>query len=220
MVNKRKHETTRLKLARAICSACSTIKMEKDKYAPFPLAQFLECHNQSAWIAVVNSWIRKPAVLEKYLEIAHDIVFYTNAYDNNAGMYGKAGLGMLTPILWSDAQRQSDQVGYLRAQKSQLLYDEIEARGTTDSKANAASKRGIKPGLDGKTSVLPVKGDGIRRVHLLLLSLGCTRSKDLREAKDELRLLHEKFTGDARLVTAITETKEKLESAALLGVAQ
>ena len=76
MVNKRKHETTRLKLARAICSACSTIKMEKDKYAPFPLAQFLECHNQSAWIAVVNSWIRKPAVLEKYLEIAHDIVFY------------------------------------------------------------------------------------------------------------------------------------------------
>ena len=36
--------------------------------------------------------------------------------------------------------------------------------------------------------------------------------------KDELRLLHEKFTGDARLETAITETKERLEAAALLGV--
>ena len=54
---------------------------------------------------------------------------------------------------------------------------------------------------------------------MLLLSLGCTRSKYLREVKDELRLLHEKFTGDARLETAIAETKEKLESAALLGVA-
>ena len=67
--------------ARGISPACSESNMEKDKYAPFPLAQFLECHTQSAWIAVVNSWIRKPAVLEKYLEIAHDIVFYTNAYD-------------------------------------------------------------------------------------------------------------------------------------------
>ena len=34
-----------------------------------------------------------------------------------------------------------------------------------------------------------------------------------------LRLLHEKFTGDARLEIAIAETKEKLEAAALLGVA-
>ena len=114
IVNKRKHETTRLKLARAIGPACSATKMEKDKYAPFPLAQFLECHTQSAWTAVANSWIRKPAVLDKYLEIAHGIVFYTNVYDNNAGMYGKAGLGMLTPILWSDAQKLSEQVGYLR----------------------------------------------------------------------------------------------------------
>ena len=133
MVNKRKYETTRLKLARATSPACLANKMEKAKCAPFPLAQFLECHTQSAWIAVINSWICKPAVLGKYLEIAHDIVFYTNcnAYDNNADMtlYGKAGLGMLTPILWPDAQRQSDQVEYLRAQKSQLLYDEIEALG-------------------------------------------------------------------------------------------
>ena len=92
MVNKCKLETTRLKLARAISSACSASKMEKDTYSPFPLAQFLECHTQTAWIAVTNQWIRKPAVMEKYLEIAHDIVFYTNAHDNNAGMYGKAGL--------------------------------------------------------------------------------------------------------------------------------
>ena len=56
-------------------------------------------------------------------------------------------------------------------------------------------------------------------MHLLLLSRGCTRSKDLREVKDELCLLYENFTGDARLETTIAETKEKLESAALLGVA-
>ena len=64
LVNKRKLETTRLKLAKAISSACSTNKMEKDKYAPFPLAQFLDCHTQKAWIAVVNinAWIRKPAL--------------------------------------------------------------------------------------------------------------------------------------------------------------
>ena len=128
---------------------------------------------------------------------------------------------MLNPVMWSEAraQKQFDQIGYLRSQKSELLYDEIEALGATYPKANAASKRGIKTGLDGKTSILPVKGDGIRRVHLLLLSLGCTRSKDPREVKDELCLLHEKFTGDARLEKAIAQTKEKLESAALVGVA-
>ena len=119
-------------------------------------------------------------MLGKYLEIAHDIVFYTNAYDSNAGMYGKAGLCMLTPVMWSEAQKQFDQIGYLRAQKSELLHDEIEALGTTYPKANTASKRGIKTGLDGKTSIVPVNGDGVRRVHLLLLFLGCTRSKDLR----------------------------------------
>ena len=68
LVNKRKLETTRLKLAKAISSACSTTKMEKAKYAPFPLAQFTDCHTQTAGIAVVNLWTRKPAVLEKYLE--------------------------------------------------------------------------------------------------------------------------------------------------------
>ena len=76
-----------------------------------------------------------------------------------------------------------------------------------------------KTGLDGKTAILPVNGDGVRRVHLLLISLGCTRSNDLREVKDVLRLLHEKFTGNARLETAITDAKAKLESAAPLGVA-
>ena len=220
MVNMRKLETTRLKLARFVSPACSGSRMEKDKYPPFPLAQFLECHTQPAWIAVTNQWIRKPAaaVLEKYLEIAHDNVFFTNAYDNNTGMYGKAGICMLNPVLWTEGQKLVDPIGYLRSQKSELLYDKIEALGTTYAKANSASKRGIKTGLDGKTSILPVKGDGVRRVHRILLSLGCTRSKDLREVKDELRLLHEKFTGDARLETAITQTKEKLESAALLGV--
>jgi hypothetical protein len=203
LVNKLKLETTRLKLARAVSSARSTNKMEKDKYDPFPLAQFLECHTQKAWIAVVNAWIRKPAVLEKYLENAHDIVFYTNAYDNNAGMYGKSGLGMLAPVMWAAAQKITDLAGYLRAERSQTLYDEIESLGVTYTKASAASKKGIKTGLDGKTSVLPVKGVGIRRIHLLLLSLGCTRTKDLRETRDMLRLLHEKFTGDARLETAI-----------------
>ena len=48
LVNKRKLETVRLKLAKAINSAASANKMEKDKYAPFPLAQFLECHTQKA----------------------------------------------------------------------------------------------------------------------------------------------------------------------------
>ena len=96
-------------------------------------------------------------------------MFYTNAYDNNAGMYGKSGLGMLAPVMRSATQKDLDPAGYLRAERSQLLYDEIESLGATYTKANAASKRGIKTGLDGKTSVLPVKGDGIRRVHLLVL---------------------------------------------------
>ena len=219
LVNKRKLETVRLKLAKAINSACSANKMEKEKYASFPLDKFLECHTQKAWIAVINAWITKPAVLEKYLEIAHDIVFYCNAYDVNAGLYGKSGLGMLAPVMWSATQKLADPAGFLRSERSETLYNEIEALGVTYSKASAASKKGVKTGLDGKTSILPIKGDGIRRAHLLLLSLGCTRSKDLRENRDMLRLLHEKFTGDARLETAIQETKEQLEAAALLGVA-
>ena len=141
MVNNRKLETTRMKLARLISSACSASKMEKDKYSPFPLAQFLECHTQPLWIAVTNQWIRKPAVLEKYLEIAHDIVFFTNAYDNNMGTYSKAGLGTLSPVLWTDAQKRFDPIGYLRCQKSELLYAKIEAPGSTYPKANSASKR-------------------------------------------------------------------------------
>ena len=210
LVNKRtcRLESARLKLAKSISPICTIYKMEKDKYAPLPLAQFTEYHTQSAWIAVVNLWLRKPAVLEKYLEIAHDIGFFTNVYDNNKGIYGKAGLGMRIPIMWNDTQKQSDQIGFLRAQKDELLYDEIEALGNTYPLASAASKRGIKTGLDGKTSVLPIKGDGVRRMHLLLLSLGCTRSKDLREVKDGLRLMHEKFTGDTRLGTAIQEVKD------------
>ena len=87
LFNKRKHETTRPKLARAISPACSAPKMEKEESAPFPLAQFLECYTQTSWIAVVNSWTRKPAVLEKYLEIAHDIVSYTNAYTTTTPAY-------------------------------------------------------------------------------------------------------------------------------------
>ena len=72
-------------------------------------------------------------MLKKYLEIAHGIVFYTNAYDNNAGMYSKAGFGMLNPVLWpwTEAQKQFDPIGYLRCQKSELSYDEIEALGAT-----------------------------------------------------------------------------------------
>ena len=74
-----------------------------------------------------NQWIHKPAVLEKYLEIAHDIVFYTNEYNNNKGIYKKTGLGMQIPILWNDAHRENDKIGFMRAQKAELLYDEIKA---------------------------------------------------------------------------------------------
>ena len=87
---------------------------------------------------MTNQWIHKPAVLEKYLEIVHDIVFFTNAYDNNTGMYGKAVLGMLNPVLWAEGQKLVDRISYLRPQKSELLYDEIEALGTTYAKANSA----------------------------------------------------------------------------------
>ena len=52
---------------------------------------------------------------------------------------------MLHPVVWSETQKQFDQIGYLRSQKSELRYDEIEALGATYPKANAASKRGIKP---------------------------------------------------------------------------
>ena len=171
MANKRKLETTRLKLVRFISPACSASKMKKDKYAPFPLAQFLECHTQPAWIVVTNQWIRKPTLLERYLEIAHDIVFFTNAYDDNTGMYGKAGLGMLNPVLWTEGQKLVGPIGYLRSQRSKLLYDQIEALGTTYAKADSASKRGIKTGQDGKTSILPVIFRSIARE---MASEGCT----------------------------------------------
>ena len=65
---------------------------------------------------------------------------------------------------------------------------------------------------------IPIKGDGIRGMHRMLLALGSTRPKDIRDGKAELMLLHEKFTGDTRLETAISEVKDKLEAAALLGV--
>ena len=57
MVNKLRLATAhaRLKLAvartRMIIPVCSANKMERDKCAPFPLGQFLECHTQTAWIA-------------------------------------------------------------------------------------------------------------------------------------------------------------------------
>ena len=146
-INKNRLATTRLKLAKMINDSCSTNKMLKDKYSPFPLARYHECHTQTAWISMVNQWIQKPAVIDKYLEIAHDIVFYTSAYDNAKGIYGKTGLGMKISLEWNDARIARDKIGYMRAKKAELLYEEIGSLATAYQIAAAASKKGIKTGL-------------------------------------------------------------------------
>ena len=191
LVNKRKLETVRLKLAKAINSACSANKMEKEKYAPFPLdtvpglphTEGVDCgdqrmDHQARCAREVPGDCARHCVLLQCIRRQRRSIWQVRTWD--------AG-----PSYVVGDPEAPDPAGYLRAERSETLYNEIEALGVTYSKASAASKKGVKTGLDGKTSILPIKGDGIRRVHLLLLSLGCTRSKDLRETRDMLRLLQQ-----------------------------
>ena len=56
-------------------------------------------------------------------------------------------------------------------------------------------------------------GSGLRSIHLALLHLRIVRSSDVLAMQEQLRRLHFKFTGDAKLQTAMQETEVLIRKA-------
>ena len=69
-------------------------------------------------------------------------------------------------------------------------------------------------GFDGLTLIVWVDGSDLRSVHLALLQLRTVRSSDVLAMQEQLRRLHFKFTGDAKLATAMQETEVIIRKAA------
>ena len=111
--------------------------------------------------------------------------------------------------------------GYLRATLcalSQTVFDEIVTLGATHKAAAAAFRQGLNVGFEGLTAVPWVEFDGLRSIHLELLSLRSVRSGDVLKMEESLRRLHYKLTGDAKLTTAMMETESVIRKAAEMNV--
>ena len=73
-------------------------------------------------------------------------------------------------------------------------------------------------GYEGLTAIPWAEFDGLRTIHLGLLSLRSVRSGDVLKMEESLRRLHYKFTGDSKLETAMKETELVIRKAAEMNV--
>ena len=178
-IKDRRLKSMRLQIVRQISPTVTQAQMEKTKPTPFPLAQFAGVSTQTEWRTIVASWIKMPGNLNKYLEIAGDILMMYSAWDPAVVFYRCTGIQMIAPIWWVSIQQQGDPMSYLRATLSHTLFDEIVTLGAIHKAAAAALRQGLNVGFDGLTAMPWVEFDGLRSIHLALLSLRSVRSGDL-----------------------------------------
>ena len=105
-------------------------------------------------------------------------------------------------------------MGFTRALQSQMLFDEIVTLSVTHAAAGLAFRTGVNVGFSGLTSIVWADGSGLRSIHLALLHLKTVRTSDVLAMQDQLRRLHNKFTGDAKLATAMAEAEVVIRKAA------
>ena len=178
-IKDRRLKSMRLQIVRQISPTVTQAQMEKTKPTPFPLAQFAGVSTQTEWRTIVASWIKMPGNLNKYLEIVGDILMMYSAWDPAVVFYRCTGIQMIAPIWWVSIQQQGDPMSYLRATLSHTLFDEIVTLGAIHKAAAAALRQGLNVGFDGLTAMPWVEFDGLRSIHLALLSLRSVRSGDL-----------------------------------------
>ena len=121
--------TMRLQVAQMINPAVTQKQMETAKATPFPMAQYAGVASQTDWRTIVLGWIKLPGNLNKYLEIAGDIVMMHSAWDPAVGYYRSTGIDLIAPIHWTPLQQEGDPIGFVRALQSQMLFDEIVTHG-------------------------------------------------------------------------------------------
>ena len=206
--------TLRLTVAQMINPAVTQKQMENAKATPFPIAQYAGVANQTDWRTIVLGWIKNPGNLNKYLEIAGDIVMMHSAWDPAVGYYRNTAIDMVAPIHWTPLQQEGDPMGFTRALQSQMLFDEIVTLSVTHAAAGLAFRTGVNVGFSGLTSIVWADGSGLRSIHLALLHLKTVRTSDVLAMQDQLRRLHNKFTGDAKLATAMAESEVVIRKAA------
>ena len=130
--------------------------------------------------------------------------------------YGSTGITMVPPMWWIGNQQQADPMGYVRTTLSQHLFEELVALGATHKAAYMAFRAGVNVGYEGLTDIPWAEFDGLRSIHLGLLSLRSVRSGDVLKMEESLRRLHYKFTGDSK--TAMKETELVIRKAAEMNV--
>ena len=78
--------------------------------------------------------------------------------------------------------------------------------GATHKASAEAFRQGLNVGFEGLTALPWVEFDGLRSIHLALLSLRSVCSGDVLKMEESLRRHHYKFTGDAKLAQAMKES--------------
>ena len=99
------------------------------------------------------SWLKQPGNLNKYLEIAGDIIMMYSAWGPATGFYRSTGISMVPPMWWIGNQQQADPVGYVRTTLSQHLFDELVTIGATHKAAYLAFRQGLNVGFEGLTAI-------------------------------------------------------------------
>ena len=128
-IKEQRMKSLRLQLARMISPTVTQVQLEKTKPTSFPLEKYTGVATQTEWRTIVVSWIKQPGNLNKYLEIAGDIMMMYSAWDPAAGHYRSTGLKMVPPMWWLGAQQQADPVGYQRTTLSLHLFEELVRTG-------------------------------------------------------------------------------------------
>ena len=194
-IKEQRMKSLRLQLARMISPTVTQVQLDKTKPTSFPLDKYAGVATQTEWRTIVISWIKQPGNLNKYLEIAGDIMMMHSAWDPAAGYYRSTGIKMVPPMWWIGTQQQADPVGYLRTTLSLHLFEEIVTLGATHKAAYMAFRAGVNVGYEGLTSIPWIEHDGLRTIHLGLLHLKNVRTGDVLKMEESLRRLHYKFTG-------------------------
>ena len=118
------------------------------------MAAYAGVANQTDWRTIVLGWIKQPGNLNKYLEIAGDIIMMHSAWDPAVGYYRHTGTDLVAPIYWTPMQQEGDPIGFVRALQSQMLFDELVTMGVTHTAAAMAFRTGVNVGYDGLTSIM------------------------------------------------------------------
>ena len=83
------------------------------------MAAYAGVTNQTEWQTTVLGLIKQPRNLNKYLEIAGDIIMMHSVWGPTVGHYRHKGIDLVAPIYWTLLQQEGDPIGFVQALQSQ-----------------------------------------------------------------------------------------------------